>query len=72
MNNKDKEETWEDPIIAEIHARRKALVEECGNDAQTVFNYFLGKQKEGAAQGKQYVNFPSKPVNHPRTGTNNC
>ena len=69
--NKKAKEAWEDPIVAEIHAKRKALVEKYGNDPQAVFNYFLGKQKEGADQGKKYVNFPSKPVEHKVTGTNN-
>ncbi len=71
MNKNHKEESWEDPIVAEIHAERRALVEKCGNDAQAVFNYFLEKQKEGIAQGKQYVTYPSKPAEHHRTGTNN-
>ena len=71
MNKKLKEQSWQDPVIAEIHARRKALVEEYGNDAQAVYNYYLEKQKEGVAQGKQYVSLPSKPVEHPRTGTGN-
>ena len=71
MSKKNKNQSWEDPIVAEIHARRRALVEECGNDAQAVFNYYLDKQKEGATLGKQYVSLPSKPVEHPRTGTGN-
>ena len=67
----EKEKKWEDPIVAAIHAVRKALVEECDNDPQAVFNYFLQKQKEGEQQGRTYVTRPSKPLDHPRTGTNN-
>jgi hypothetical protein len=37
---------WEDPIVAEIHAERRALVEKCGNNAQAVFNYFLESKKK--------------------------
>lgn len=71
MNKKNKNQSWDDPIIAEIHAKRRALVEEYGNDAQAVFNYYLEKQKEGVSLGKKYVSLPSKPVEHPRTGTSN-
>ena len=69
MKKKSKEKSWQDPIIADIHAKREALVEECGNDVQAVFDYYLKKQKEEALRGTEYVNFPSKPVEHPRTGT---
>jgi hypothetical protein len=65
----EKEKKWEDPIIAEIHAGRKALVEQLNNDPQAVFNYFLEKQREGEAQGRHYVTRASKPSDHPRTGT---
>lgn len=67
----EQENGWNDPIVAAIHSRRKALVEGCNNDPQAVFEYFLQKQNEGEILGLHYITRPSKPSEHPRTGTNN-
>lgn len=56
----------DDPIVAEVRAARRALMEEVGNDIGKLFEYLKRQQEES---GREYVRFPPKRIESASTNT---
>lgn len=66
----DEKEKFEDPIVAEIHARREAYAKSFNYDLDAIANDILKRQEERKLQGQVFVNYPPKRSPRKRTGTN--
>lgn len=65
----EKKENWEDPIITEIRAIRKARAKKFNYDLDAMFEDLKKKGEEYKKQGYKFVSLPSKRIPK-RTGTN--